>query len=85
MLIALIKAGADVNAKDSQGRTPLIWAASETHNPDVIKILLDFGADPKVKDRSGRMAIDRVPAISSKIGERLRHADAFWELQKASR
>jgi ankyrin repeat protein len=41
----LIKCGADVNAKDNQGTTPLSQAMS-FHRPKIAKILLDNGADP---------------------------------------
>jgi hypothetical protein len=58
MVQALISAGADVNAKDVRGMTPLIYAvSSEDQNPAVIKLLLAKGADPKAKDKNGDDAL----------------------------
>ena len=45
-----IKAGADVNAKDKDGRTPLMYAA-ENENIEVIKIFLGAGLDINAKDK----------------------------------
>ena len=44
--------GADVNAFDRIGRTPLMYAAiSEVLPLDVVKLLIDRGADVNAKDR----------------------------------
>ncbi len=45
----LLDAGADVNARDKDGLTPLMWAALLNQNPEVIRILLDAGAVEKPK------------------------------------
>jgi cytochrome c553 len=43
---ALLKAGADVNAKDVRNATPLVFAvATDRPNPKIVKLLLDKGAD----------------------------------------
>ena len=52
VLKALLERGADVNARDSQGDTPLHWAAR--HNAESVKLLLEAGADPTIKDKEGR-------------------------------
>ncbi len=39
--------GADVNAKDTSGRTPLLYAAMFSPNPEVVRALLNAGADPR--------------------------------------
>ncbi|MCB9493035.1 MAG: ankyrin repeat domain-containing protein [Epsilonproteobacteria bacterium] len=49
MFKLLVDRGADVNASDEEGRTPLSYAAS-MRNEDAFKILLEQGADPKVLD-----------------------------------
>jgi len=42
---ALVKAGADVNAKDIRGATPLVWAVATDHpDPKVVQLLLAKGA-----------------------------------------
>ncbi len=53
---ALIKAGADVNAHDSFGITPLIGPARTGH-PDVIELLLNAKADINGVNTSGETAL----------------------------
>jgi ankyrin repeat protein len=54
----LRRAGADVNAKDMFGRTPLHWAAAYNPSPAVIKLLLKAGADPRAIDNAGKTPPD---------------------------
>jgi ankyrin repeat protein len=49
--------GADVNARDHNGYTPLHHAASRGDN-DLIRYLVSKGADPKAVARSGQTTID---------------------------
>jgi ankyrin repeat protein len=69
----LLDSGADVNAKDVRGMTPLMLAiASDRHNPEIIKMLLDKGADVNIKSKAGETALDwaekmRVPAIYASL------------------
>jgi ankyrin repeat protein len=55
----LLQAGADVNARNVRGQTALMNAALSP-KPDMIRVLLDGGADPNVQDDDGKRAIDRV-------------------------
>ena len=48
----LIRAGAKVNAKNRFGETPLAIVTLTTHF-DAVKLLLDHGADPFMKDNDG--------------------------------
>ena len=57
--------GADVNAVDGRGRTPLMYAAISDFLPlDVVKLLIERGADVNAKSQhkdsgdSGRTALD---------------------------
>jgi len=54
----LIKEGADVNAANNSGSTPLILAAQYSSNPDVLQVLIDNGASIDIQDKKGKRAID---------------------------
>ena len=47
---AAISKGADVNARDKDGRTPLMMAAQYNQDTEVITILLKAGADIEARD-----------------------------------
>lgn len=55
----LVAAGAEVDAVDNDGRTPL-WHAAALNLPDsaVVDVLLRAGADPKIRDARGVSAED---------------------------
>lgn len=46
---------ANPNLRDDEGRTPLMHAAERDYR-DVVRLLLDFGADPDAQDRQGETA-----------------------------
>jgi ankyrin repeat protein len=48
----LLDAGADPNAADADGMTPLHFAAAQG-SVDVVRLLLDAGADPNAKSANG--------------------------------
>lgn len=65
----LLAAGADVNASDCWGRTPLMYVVLGKYSLDssgqtmpgreaVVRLLLEYGADPAAKDKTGRSVID---------------------------
>jgi hypothetical protein len=55
----LIESGADVNAKEMRGMTPLMMAAaSETQDPETVRILLAAHADVTAKAKNGESALD---------------------------
>jgi ankyrin repeat protein len=56
-LTLLIKAGGDINSKDSRGLTPLHEAARWGWN-DVVQFLVDSGADLNAKDNRGNTPVD---------------------------
>lgn len=57
---SLIAKGANVNAKNKDGETPLMAAVGPFHMNyiNVIELLLDKGADPKIKNNEGKTAAD---------------------------
>ena len=55
IIVALLEAGADINAADNEGATPL-HAAWGNPNPSVFRALLRSGADPLTRDERGRVA-----------------------------
>jgi hypothetical protein len=52
MIELLLKAGAQINAQDKNGATPL-HRAVRTRCAKAVQILLKRGADPKIKNKSG--------------------------------
>jgi ankyrin repeat protein len=54
---ALLQAGCDLNAADQEGRTPLMYAV-KYNRPTAVRLLLEKGANPMVKDKSGMIALD---------------------------
>lgn len=50
----LLAAGADVNARDCYGWTPLMWAVRRGASPEVIDALVRADADVNVKSKDGR-------------------------------
>jgi len=48
---ALVDGGADVDALDARGRTPLFYAATQSR--ETAQFLLDNGADPEIRDFTG--------------------------------
>ena len=51
-----VQHGADVNATDDQGRSPLVLAAERGH-ADICRILLEAGADHSLRDGDGNDAL----------------------------
>jgi ankyrin repeat protein len=68
--------GADVNATDERGSTPLLEAARYGHD-DICRVLIAAGADLKAKDRDGKTALmlavqgnhDEVVRVLKQAGE----------------
>ena len=53
-----LNAGSNVNAKDSSGSSPLMWAAySERGNPEIVEMLVKAGADINSRNKNGETAL----------------------------
>ena len=78
---AAINNGADVNARDAAGmNTPLMDAAENNPNPEVIILLLKAGADAKAKDKHGKTAFDY-----ANDNQKLKGTAALKQLEEASK
>ncbi|AKL97569.1 ankyrin repeat domain-containing protein [Endomicrobium proavitum] len=53
VLQALIDAGANVNAKNAEGNTPLLLASHYASDPENIEVLLKSGANIEERDKNG--------------------------------
>jgi hypothetical protein len=67
----LIEKGADPNAKDDNGWTPLHYAAKmvRTH---IVELLIEMGADPNIRNKDGKTSADVAPKVSLNFLEKLR-------------
>lgn len=54
---SLLQHGADVNIRDSQESTPLMYAAGLWEKDDVISLLLDNDAQPNLQNKAGATAL----------------------------
>ena len=57
LAVFLIRHNADVNSANDLGTTPLMYAIL-SQKIDLIKLLLENGAEKDVKERSGKTALD---------------------------
>jgi ankyrin repeat protein len=53
---ALLEQGADVNATNMAGETPLIWASLKGHT-ETVKVLVEKGADVNIVSKNGNTAL----------------------------
>lgn len=60
----LLAAGANIEARDQQGQTPLIWAS---FNANAVQMLLDAGADPEPVTNNGDTALKRAQRNGCKL------------------
>jgi ankyrin repeat protein len=54
----LLQNGADPNALDDLGRTPLHVCAERNTSTSVVRLLIDAGSEPNARDPSGRTPLD---------------------------
>ncbi len=63
----LVKAGAELEARNEKGKTPLMYAAGEDML-DIAEILLKAGADPEAKGPGGRNSFDYAEEVGNLQG-----------------
>ncbi len=71
---ALIEGGADVEATDSAGRTPLHYAAA-SGLPPLVTLMLEAGADPEAQDANGHTPADYTTSTGPTINNARMRAD----------
>lgn len=94
----LVKSGADVNAKDNEGKTPIMFAVYNNQNAELVEYLLQKGADISVAVAKGKFAglypldlarladhpnRDKYIRLLEKAGEKLKHMPESPELRQA--
>ncbi|MBR5598726.1 MAG: ankyrin repeat domain-containing protein [Alphaproteobacteria bacterium] len=58
LLNAFIKYDKNLNTPNTSGDTPLLFAVKNDYPTEVIKTMLFYGANPEIKDRNGKNAMD---------------------------
>jgi ankyrin repeat protein len=66
-VVALVRAGADVNARADAGLTALMWASS----PRMVKFLLAHGAQVNLRDDHGYTALDHQAGLAGQEIDRV--------------
>lgn len=80
----LLAAGADVNERNGQDATPLIFAVSG-QLPGVMRFLLDRGADLRAKNSLGQDAVDMMKFYRTPATEAVLAAALAAERQEGTR
>ncbi len=75
----LLAAGSPINSQSDGGMTPLMWAAMQNSDPEVIAELLRAGADPYMLNDEKKMAFDYAKENPSLVG-----SQAYKLLEAAS-
>ena len=81
----LLAAGAPVDRRDADGRTPLIRAALAGES-DAVKALLEHGADAWAKDNDGNSLLHWAASYgrTDAVTALLAHRSTYWIFQRGS-
>lgn len=79
MITTLLRAGAKLDDRNIVDWTPLMCAAIFNENPDIITTLLKAGADPTIKSKEGKTALDYAQSNA-----KLKGTPAFEALRSAT-
>ncbi len=82
ILDRLLEVGANPNARNEYGETPLMLAASRG-NEEMVRSLLRHGADPELQDRTGTYDANRIATASGfhSIAELLESPLEIWMIR----
>ena len=80
----LLECGAAIEARANEGRTPLHEATRTNKNWEVIKTLLDRGADSTIRDEFGKTALDYVQE-NEHLNNYLQGNYTYQQIKKAHR
>ncbi len=78
-VVLLLEKGAELEARNTDGRTPLMIAAGNSSTPEIVQLLIEKGADALAKDKNGKKAIDH-----AQENEKLKGTPAYWKLHNKS-
>lgn len=64
-IASLLSKGADINARNQHGSTPLHWAASQCADPATIAALIEAGADIEARDVDGDTPLHHAATVGT--------------------
>ena len=71
----LLDKGGDVNCRDANERTPLMWAAKWNSRPEMLELLIRKGANRWLEDKDGKMAF-----YYANLNNKVKGTPVYWEL-----